>query len=120
MKAELIAHFCLTYPPYRTARPGMLCMPTNVAAANCHALLPLSSHLGDGTSIYFSPAFFRTRQKYTTSGPQRRGRMSGSSGVEARAMPAARLKGIASETRFWREPSTRTAYKLGKIDRPPL
>src|SRR5215469_9143987 len=61
MKAELIAHFCLTYPAYRTARPGMLCRPTNVAAASCHALLPLSSHLGDGTSITCSLSFLPWR-----------------------------------------------------------
>jgi hypothetical protein len=35
----------------------MLCRPTKVAAANCHALLPESSHLGDGTSISLSPVF---------------------------------------------------------------
>src|SRR5215469_1593957 len=35
----------------------MLCRPTNVAAASCHALLPLSSHLGDGTSITCSLFF---------------------------------------------------------------
>src|SRR6516165_11772249 len=35
----------------------MLCRPTKVAAANCHALLPESSHLGDGTSIGLSPVF---------------------------------------------------------------
>jgi hypothetical protein len=29
----------------------MLCRPTNVAAANCHALEPVSSHFGDGTSM---------------------------------------------------------------------
>src|SRR6266446_7095336 len=29
----------------------MLCSPTKVAAANCQALLPVSSHLGEGTSI---------------------------------------------------------------------
>src|SRR5580704_13941228 len=29
----------------------MLCRPTKVAAANCQALLPVSSHLGEGTSI---------------------------------------------------------------------
>src|ERR1700733_2959657 len=51
MKAELIAHFFLTTPPYRTINPGMLCRPTNVAAANCQALLPLSSHFGEGTNI---------------------------------------------------------------------
>jgi hypothetical protein len=28
----------------------MLCNDTNVAAANCHALFPVSSHFGEGTS----------------------------------------------------------------------
>src|ERR1700730_17251347 len=51
MKAELSAHFSWSMPPYRTARPGMLCRPTKVAAANCQALFPVSSHLGEGTSI---------------------------------------------------------------------
>src|SRR3984893_5147375 len=56
MKAELSAHFSWSMPPYRTARPGMLCRPTKVAAANCQALFPVSSHCGDGTSaISFSP-----------------------------------------------------------------
>ena len=31
--------FCMT-PPYRTARPGRLISPTNVAAVICHALSP--------------------------------------------------------------------------------
>src|SRR6266481_6989813 len=81
MKAELIAHFCLTYPAYSTARPGMLCSPTKVAAANCHALLPESSHLGDGTSIDFSPVFFRTRRSSQPPVPRAGGRMSGPSEV---------------------------------------
>src|SRR5271165_7594329 len=88
MKAELIAHFCLTYPAYRTARPGMLCRPTKVAAANCHALLPESSHLGDGTSIDLSPAF-SVSMNLTTNGAQSWGRMSGPSEIlKAKAMPA--------------------------------
>src|SRR6266404_7780033 len=69
MKAELIAHFCLTYPAYRTARPGMLCRPTKVAAANCHALFPESSHLGDGTSIV-RPLSLSVVRKFTTCGDQ--------------------------------------------------
>src|ERR1700759_3272715 len=35
--------FCIT-PPYRTARPGRLISPTNVAAVICHALSPGFSH----------------------------------------------------------------------------
>src|SRR5208337_4980380 len=80
MKAELLAHFCLTYPAYRTARPGMLCRPTKVAAANCHALLPESSHLGDGTSIAYPP--FSTLRQTSQLGTQLWGRMSGPSEVE--------------------------------------
>ena len=37
--------FCMT-PPYRTARPGRLISPTNVAAVICHALSPGFSQLG--------------------------------------------------------------------------
>ena len=37
--------FCMT-PPYRTARPGRLISPTNVAAVICHALSPAFSQLG--------------------------------------------------------------------------
>src|SRR6266478_4225645 len=59
----------------------MLCIPTNVAAANCHALLPVSSHFGDGTSIEFSPVFFRTRQSSQPPVPRAGGRMSGPSEV---------------------------------------
>src|SRR5579871_6305308 len=51
MKAELIAHFFLTMPPYRMTSPGMLCRETKVAAAICQALLPVSSHFGDGKSM---------------------------------------------------------------------
>src|SRR5271156_2319671 len=57
MKAELIAHFFLTMPPYRTVSPGMLCRPTKVAAASCQALSPVSSHCGDGTSAMVIPRF---------------------------------------------------------------
>ena len=32
----------------------MLCNPTNVAAANCHALSPVSSHFGEGKSMGLS------------------------------------------------------------------
>src|SRR5215469_684111 len=94
MKAELIAHFCLTYPAYRTANPGMLCKPTKVAAANCQALLPESSHLGDGTSINSISRLY-LRLNLTTTGAQSGGRMSGAGEVvEARAMP---LTGLRSE-----------------------
>ena len=37
--------FCIT-PPYRTARPGRLISPTNVAAVICHALSPALSQDG--------------------------------------------------------------------------
>src|SRR5580700_4865453 len=37
--------FCMT-PPYRTANPGRLISPTNVAAVICHALSPALSQLG--------------------------------------------------------------------------
>src|SRR3984893_9512078 len=37
--------FCIT-PPYRTASPGRLMSPTNVAAVICHALSPALSQLG--------------------------------------------------------------------------
>src|ERR1700712_2956536 len=37
--------FCMT-PPYRTARPGRLISPTNVAAVICHALSPGDSQVG--------------------------------------------------------------------------
>src|ERR1700693_2968263 len=37
--------FCIT-PPYRTARPGRLIRPTNVAAVICHALSPALSQVG--------------------------------------------------------------------------
>src|ERR1700730_3916043 len=33
----------------------MLCRPTNVAAANCQALFPVSSHCGDATSAMSFP-----------------------------------------------------------------
>src|ERR1700730_10303626 len=47
----------------------MLCSPTNVAAASCQALLPVSSHLGDGTSIGLIPWFFPVLKKLTTRCP---------------------------------------------------
>src|SRR4030081_3749197 len=37
--------FCIP-PPYRTARPGRLISPTNVAAVICQALSPGFSHVG--------------------------------------------------------------------------
>jgi hypothetical protein len=39
----------------------MLCKPTNVAAASCHALFPVSSHCGEGTSAMNDPHFFFER-----------------------------------------------------------
>src|ERR1700733_4766311 len=36
----------------------MLCRPTNVAAASCHALLPVSSHCGEGASAIERPPFY--------------------------------------------------------------
>src|SRR6516225_12306048 len=62
MKAELIAHFFLTMPPYRTVNPGTLCRPTKVAAANCQALSPVSSHCGEGTSAITIPPYRQVRE----------------------------------------------------------
>src|ERR1700722_8142448 len=42
--------FCIT-PPYRTARPGRLISPTNVAAVICHALSPAFSQLGYDSQV---------------------------------------------------------------------
>ena len=42
--------FCMT-PPYRTARPGRLISPTNVAAVICHALSPAFSQLGYDSQV---------------------------------------------------------------------
>src|SRR5271157_878253 len=42
--------FCMT-PPYRTARPGRLISPTNVAAVICHALSPAFSQLGYASQV---------------------------------------------------------------------
>src|SRR5712664_3768238 len=68
----------------------MLCIPTKVAAANCHALLPESSHLGDGTSIDFSRVFLTYATQLTTSGAQSWGPNERTKlGWKARAMPAA-------------------------------
>src|SRR5215472_14959512 len=133
MKAELIAHFCLTYPAYRTARPGMLCRPTNVAAASCHALLPLSSHLGDGTSITCSLSFLPWRSSQFL--PPNAGRMRArDTAVEASGMPAALCgEKQPANTRFSQiEPICRPAgrtirlkfrhswLRLMVIARPPL
>ena len=40
------AHFFGTSPAYRTARPGRLIRPTNVAAVSCQAVSPVSSQFG--------------------------------------------------------------------------
>src|ERR1700690_654324 len=58
MNAELIAHFFLTTPPYRTIKPGMLWKPTKVAAANCQALFPVSNQAGEGTSAIMASCYF--------------------------------------------------------------
>ncbi len=42
--------FCIT-PPYRTARPGRLISPTNVAAVICQALSPAFSQLGYASQV---------------------------------------------------------------------
>ena len=42
--------FCIT-PPYRTARPGKLISPTNVAAVICQALSPAFSQLGYDSQV---------------------------------------------------------------------
>src|SRR6476661_9465620 len=42
--------FCIT-PPYRTARPGRLISPTNVAAVICQALSPGLSQLGYASQL---------------------------------------------------------------------
>ncbi len=42
--------FCMT-PPYRTASPGRLISPTNVAAVICHALSPAFSQLGYDSQV---------------------------------------------------------------------
>jgi hypothetical protein len=41
MKAELIAHFFFTSPPYIITKPTMVCMPTRVADVSCHAWSPV-------------------------------------------------------------------------------
>src|ERR1700682_662897 len=48
--------FCIT-PPYRTARPGRLIRPTNVAAVICHALSPAFSQLGYAAQLPNVPPF---------------------------------------------------------------
>src|SRR5438309_10267606 len=66
----------------------MLCSPTNVAAANCQALLPVSSHLGEGTSIDLPLDVFCCDEAHNPRFP-RMGPYERTGLVEARAMPAA-------------------------------
>src|SRR3974390_1199840 len=40
----------------------MLCRPTKVAAANCQALSPVSSHCGEGTSAITIPPYRQVRE----------------------------------------------------------
>src|SRR5271169_5343066 len=49
MASTFTAHFFWTIDAYRTARPGRLIRPTNVAATSCHVLSPVFSQLGYGT-----------------------------------------------------------------------
>src|SRR6516225_8518855 len=72
MKAELIAHFFLTMPPYRTVNPGTLCRPTKVAAANCQALSPVSSHCGEGTSAITIPSYRQVREAKCLTGRKKK------------------------------------------------
>ena len=44
--------FCIT-PPYRTISPGTLMRPTNVAAVNCHEVLPVSGTLPTNSFVPF-------------------------------------------------------------------
>jgi len=46
MKAELMAHLCLTQPAYSTTKPGTLWRATREAAVSCQALSPFSSQAG--------------------------------------------------------------------------
>src|SRR5947209_1860632 len=58
--------FCIT-PPYRTASPGRLISPTNVAAVICHALSPAFSQLGYASQLICLrfPAGFAHRRAAT-------------------------------------------------------
>jgi hypothetical protein len=49
IERTLTAHFFGTIDAYKTARPGMLINPTNVAAVICHVLSAGLSQLGYGT-----------------------------------------------------------------------
>src|SRR5262245_58727939 len=65
----------------------MLCRPTKVAAANCHALLPESSHWGDGASIIL-PYHFCSKKVRNPRCPIAGGMRALGRTTEARAMPA--------------------------------
>jgi hypothetical protein len=51
MPTTLTAHFLGTIDAYKTARPGRLIRPTNVAAVSCQVLSPVLSQLGYGTDV---------------------------------------------------------------------
>ena len=64
--------FCIT-PPYRTARPGRLISPTNVAAVICHALSPGLSQLWYGSQVMC----LRFLRRYVSSTHRNRARGAG-------------------------------------------
>jgi hypothetical protein len=49
----------------------MLCNATKVAAANCHALSPVSSHFGEGTSMKFSTVIDVSHGAFTGTAARR-------------------------------------------------
>src|SRR5258707_9792570 len=66
--------FCMT-PPYRTARPGRLISPTNVAAVICHALSPAFSHDGyalQDMCLHFLPLWTLRAPRFTHASRARR------------------------------------------------
>src|SRR5580704_3366008 len=59
MASTFTAHFFWTIDAYRTASPGRLIRPTNVAATSCHVLSAGFSQLGYGTSCDAAPSTAR-------------------------------------------------------------
>jgi hypothetical protein len=54
MKAEFTAHFFFTMLPYRITSPGMLWIPTRVAATICHVLSPLFNQSGTAALVAYA------------------------------------------------------------------
>src|SRR6266446_4660847 len=98
----------------------MLCSPTKVAAANCQALLPVSSHLGEGTSIDLPLDVFccddAHNPRFPNMGPYERNQ---DSLRQEPCQPRRPIESLAKPEASWKIEGhpTAIAHKLGKDGR---